>query len=240
MALARLFTLAALASPAAAETFTSELGSTEVVQYDGPTECSRKSVDGDYMKAHFTGTIDKSSPTGEVGMVFDTTIGKRHGPGGPGVNFRLGQGRVIAAWELGLLGLCVGAKVTMVAPAELAYGEKGSSAARGMPKEATIPGGATLHFDIEVVDVSEENVDPRSRPRPTPWQESDTNADGELTFEEAAAWFQNKPNPEEMKPEFFTTHDKDGDGIIQWDEFPGRKGRACVGDKCRGPKKQEL
>lgn len=59
-------------------------------------------------------------------------------------NFVVGENRVIAGWDEALLAMCKGEKRTLIVPFWLAYGEKGI---RG-----TIPGRATLVFDVELVD----------------------------------------------------------------------------------------
>jgi FKBP-type peptidyl-prolyl cis-trans isomerase len=53
--------------------------------------------------------------------------------------------QVIQGWDQGLLGLCVGAKAILVIPPEMGYGMKGAG---------SIPGGAALKFDVEVVSVN--------------------------------------------------------------------------------------
>lgn len=59
-------------------------------------------------------------------------------------NFVVGENRVIAGWDEALLAMRKGEKRTLIVPFWLAYGEKGI---RG-----TIPGRATLVFDVELVD----------------------------------------------------------------------------------------
>ncbi|GJV52355.1 peptidyl-prolyl cis-trans isomerase FKBP15-1-like protein [Tanacetum coccineum] len=49
-------------------------------------------------------------------------------------------------WDQGILGMCVGEKRKLKIPAKLGYGEQGSP--------PTIPGGATLIFDTELVAVN--------------------------------------------------------------------------------------
>ena len=105
--------------------------------YEGPTECDNaaKVMTGSYLQMHYTGKIDESSETGEKGKEFDSSRG-----GGDTFDFQVGAGQVIKGWDEGLLGLCKGAKATLVIPPEMGYGEQGAG--------GDIPGGATLNFDV--------------------------------------------------------------------------------------------
>ena len=82
----QILALAALAAPAvlAAEV--------KVDVYDGVKECedSEKVKSGDYLKMHYTGTIDESSETGEKGKQFDSSRDRSDT-----FDFQIGQGRVI-------------------------------------------------------------------------------------------------------------------------------------------------
>ena len=62
-------------------------------------------------------------------------------------NILIGQGRLLVGWEKSLLGLCTGNKVTLIVPAEEAYGDRGLG--------DKIPGGATLKYHIEIVHVGD-------------------------------------------------------------------------------------
>jgi FKBP-type peptidyl-prolyl cis-trans isomerase len=91
---------------------------------------------------HYTGTIDESSETGEKGSKFDSSRDR-----GSTFDFQIGVGQVIKGWDEGIVGLCVGAKAKLIIPPEMGYGAQGAG--------GVIPGGATLNFDVEVVDISE-------------------------------------------------------------------------------------
>ena len=94
------------------------------------------------MSMHYTGTIDESSPTGEKGKQFDSSIGRAP------FSFRLGAGEVIKGWDQGLLGICVGEKRTLIIPASLGYGDQGAG--------ADIPGGAPLKFTVECLGINQD------------------------------------------------------------------------------------
>lgn len=59
------------------------------------------------------------------------------------LEFQLVNGRVIVGWHIGIEGLPVGTKATLLIPSPLGYGPTGSG--------ATIPPNAPLRFDVEVL-----------------------------------------------------------------------------------------
>lgn len=186
-----------------------ELG---VTVYEGPKVCpgAEKVTKGKSLSIHYTGSIDESSDTGEKGKVFDSSRDR-----GRTFDFTIGAGEVIKGWDYGLLGLCKGAKATLVIPPVLGYGARGAG--------KTIPGGATLNFDVEVVDISDvEDVNSEDEPNIFEWL--DENEDGKLSKEEIAAYFsgQGKEMPEGLMEE----EDTDGDGFVSWEEFSGPKGKS--------------
>ncbi|KAG6785388.1 hypothetical protein POTOM_011118 [Populus tomentosa] len=99
-----------------------------------PETCEVQAHKGDSIKVHYRGKLTD-------GTVFDSSFER-----GDPIAFELGSGQVIKGWDQGLLGACVGEKRKLKIPAKLGYGEQGSP--------PTIPGGATLIFDTELVEVN--------------------------------------------------------------------------------------
>ncbi|KAK9282552.1 hypothetical protein L1049_005473 [Liquidambar formosana] len=99
-----------------------------------PESCDIQAHKGDKIKVHYRGKLTD-------GTVFDSSFER-----GDPIEFELGSGQVIKGWDQGLLGMCVGEKRKLKIPSKLAYGDQGSP--------PTIPGGATLIFDTELVAVN--------------------------------------------------------------------------------------
>jgi peptidylprolyl isomerase len=99
---------------------------------------------GDWVSVHYTGRLENGQP-------FDTSTQAR--PEGRAMTirpltFKLGEKRVIAGWEEGILGMKVGEKRTLVIPPDLAYGKQGAG--------RVIPPDATLTFDVELIGIYRE------------------------------------------------------------------------------------
>jgi FKBP-type peptidyl-prolyl cis-trans isomerase FkpA len=92
-----------------------------------------EAVPGRAVKVHYTGWLPN-------GTKFDSS--RDHGEP---FQFTLGAGQVIRGWDEGVKGMKVGGRRKLVLPPELAYGEAGAP--------PTIPPGATLVFDVEVLEV---------------------------------------------------------------------------------------
>lgn len=93
---------------------------------------------GDSVTVHYTGRL-------EGGTVFDSSI-----PRNEPFTFRLGQDKVIKGWEEGVTGMKPGEKRQLIIPPELGYGAVGAP--------PTIPGNATLIFDVQVLYISRSNL----------------------------------------------------------------------------------
>ena len=85
------------------------------------------------IQVHYTGKL-------QDGTKFDSSLDR-----GEPFSFQIGLRQVIEGWEIGLMGMKVGGKRTLIIPSELAYGERGAG--------DLIPPNATLTFDIEIIDV---------------------------------------------------------------------------------------
>jgi hypothetical protein len=88
---------------------------------------------GDGVRVHYTGWL-------RGGEQFDSS----HERGEP-LEFRLGSGKVIRGWELGIAGMREGGKRRLTISPSLAYGASGSG--------SRIPPNATLTFEVELLKV---------------------------------------------------------------------------------------
>jgi len=106
----------------------SGLGYQDEVVGEGP-----EAVAGSTVSVHYTGWLAD-------GTKFDSSLDR-----GQPFDFQLGSGFVIRGWDEGVAGMKVGGIRILTIPSDLGYGPNGSP-----PR---IPGGATLVFQVELLDV---------------------------------------------------------------------------------------
>jgi len=181
-----------------------------------PDACERLAKNGDLLEMHYTGTL-------EDGKKFDSSR-DRSEP----FKFQIGVGQVIKGWEEGVLGMCVGEKRNLIVPPQLGYGDQGAG--------DIIPGGATLHFEVELMGIEEG---------PTPvnvFKQIDADGDKALTRDEISSYLKQQvetmqaaggeqgeeakkmlEDQDKLVEEIFSHEDKDKDGVISHEEFSGPK-----------------
>ena len=107
---------------------------TELVIEDLEVGTGAEAVAGKSVTVHYAGTLTD-------GTKFDSSVDRNE----PFV-FNLGAGQVIAGWDQGFNGMKVGGKRKLTIPASLGYGDAGAP--------PVIPGGATLIFEVELLEVN--------------------------------------------------------------------------------------
>ncbi|MEE2657882.1 MAG: FKBP-type peptidyl-prolyl cis-trans isomerase [Candidatus Latescibacterota bacterium] len=117
-------------SAAVAATVVTETGLTFIPIETGN---KRRPGRGAIVSVHYTGMLAD-------GTIFDDSYSR-----GSPFRFALGQGQVIAGWDEGIALMGKGDKARLVIPPQLAYGDRGAG--------SVIPSGATLTFDVWLVDV---------------------------------------------------------------------------------------
>ena len=131
-------------------------------------------------------------------------------------SFPVGQGKVIAGLDQGLIGLCKGSSAYIVVPPRLGYGRMGKP-------EQGVYGDTTLRYDVEIIDIQP--------PVPNDFVKIDSNKDWKISKSEAKKYFDGLGQPIDLDS-LWEAEDKDNNGYISWEEFTGPKGS-------EGPPKQQ-
>lgn len=93
-----------------------------------------------------------------VGRLENGTVFDQSADHGEPLKINIGTGQVIEGWDKGIMAMTLGEKSDLYIKSKYGYGDMGSP-----PK---IPGGATLIFTVELIQIADR--------RPTRWQMSDT------------------------------------------------------------------
>jgi FKBP-type peptidyl-prolyl cis-trans isomerase len=143
-AAALLVTCPALAQTGAADSSTTsskmDAKLKELQRIDNKVGTGAEAIKGTSVVVHYTGWLYAPTAPDHKGTKFDSSRDRNE----PFV-FPLGGGRVIRGWDEGVAGMKVGGQRTLIIPPDLGYGSRGAGGA--------IPPGATLVFDVELLDV---------------------------------------------------------------------------------------
>jgi len=107
-------------------------------QIDTVVGTGKEATAGTTAVVNYTGWLYEPAAEQQRGKEFDSSIGREP------FSFQLGAGQVIKGWDVGVQGMKVGGKRTLIVPAEMGYGAGGAG---------PIPPNATLVFEVELLDV---------------------------------------------------------------------------------------
>ena len=165
-----------------------------------PKACYRSADKEDYVGVHYVGSIADGSKGGTPGMVFDKTFERP-------VHFQLEKNGIVG-WSHAMKGMCPGYKAIVIIPPELGFHNQTARFPAG-----DVPPMSTLNYTITLVDILDEEP-----PAPDFFKEIDLNDDGIVTKVEALAHFE-RHGRDSIPEGMWESVDKDGDGILTWDEF---------------------
>ena len=152
---------------------------------------------GSEVTAHYTGTLESD------GSKFDSSVDR-----GTPFKFTIGQGQVIRGWDEGFASMKVGEKAMLNIKSDYGYGDSGSP-----PK---IPGGATLHFEVELLGFGEKQKEKwEMSPEEKVAMATKVKADGtalfmEKRFGEAASMYEDAAG--------YAFEDEDGEQVPEDDK----------------------
>ncbi|MFZ6675191.1 FKBP-type peptidyl-prolyl cis-trans isomerase [Undibacterium sp. Xuan67W] len=112
---------------------------TALIKHDSQIGSGAEAVYGSLVEVHYTGWLYKPKSPSLRGSKFDSSR-----DAGQVFPFQLGARQVIKGWDMGVMGMKVGGKRTLIIPSYLGYSTTGSG---------SIPPNAALIFDIELLSV---------------------------------------------------------------------------------------
>lgn len=127
------------ASTPAAVPVAAPLHITSLGKIDTQVGTGAEAVYGSQVEVHYTGWLYNPKAENLHGAKFDSSR-----DAGTPFAFQVGARQVIKGWDLGVVGMKVGGKRTLMIPSYLGYSTKGSG---------SIPPNAHLVFDIELLSV---------------------------------------------------------------------------------------
>jgi len=98
----------------------------------------KEATAGSIAVVNYTGWLYEPKAEAQHGAQFDSSVGRSP------FSFKVDGGQVIKGWDVGVQGMKVGGKRTIIVPAEMGYGADGIG---------PIPPNANLIFDVELLDV---------------------------------------------------------------------------------------
>ena len=95
---------------------------------------------GNTVVVHTPGWLSDPPAEEGKGKTVDSSVDR-----GRPFDWPLGAGRVLRGWDAGVAGMQAGGKRRLIIPPDMGYGQRGAG--------RVIPPGATLLFDVELLDV---------------------------------------------------------------------------------------
>jgi peptidylprolyl isomerase len=133
-----MFLVLGAAAPAAMTVTTAQAAQDQYKMIDVKVGSGPVAKPGQPVTVNYTGWLYVN---GAKGKKFDSSFDH-----GAPFTFPLGAGAVIPGWDKGVAGMKVGGQRTLIIPSDMGYGDRGTP-------DGTIPPGATLIFDVELLKV---------------------------------------------------------------------------------------
>jgi FKBP-type peptidyl-prolyl cis-trans isomerase len=113
----------------------------EIEKIDSKIGKGDEAKSGNTVTVHYTGWLRDPKAKGQKGKEFDSSVKREP------FSFTINSGEVIRGWDLGVQGMKIGGKRTLIIPAALAYGAR--EVGNGL-----IPANSDLIFDVRLLKVS--------------------------------------------------------------------------------------